>query len=355
MRTRSMFLFSFLAMLCFATTLWAQQNQVSSTATTAAASPVPRLIKFSGTLLDEQGRPMKSPVGVTFALYAQQSEGAALWMETQNVETDAKGNYTVLLGANSGSGVPAELFTTGEARWLGVQAERQFEQPRVLLVSVPYALKAGDAQTLGGLPPSAFAPAGSNAPANSSLTPLLLTSPGSASPAAALQPAIVTTAVTTAGLTSGAVPVADGTSDIKNSHITDNGTTVTIGEPLTLPSTGTAVSGSTGGKNSQPFDLFSSTFNSTLATAIAQHFRWQVEPVGQNTPTPGGKVSLLYAPGSGVPADTGFSINNKGVMTFAAGQTFPDPGDVKSVGLAAPATDFTVSGSPVTSLSLIHI
>jgi hypothetical protein len=30
------------------------------------------------------------------------------------------------------------------------------EQPRVLLVSVPYAMKAGDAETLGGKPLSAF-------------------------------------------------------------------------------------------------------------------------------------------------------------------------------------------------------
>src|SRR3990170_1578308 len=30
------------------------------------------------------------------------------------------------------------------------------EQPRILLVSVPYALKAADAETLGGKPASAF-------------------------------------------------------------------------------------------------------------------------------------------------------------------------------------------------------
>ena len=117
---------------------------------------VPRLIKHGGTLLDEQGQAMKSPVGVTFALYSQEFGGAALWMETQNVATDAKGNYTVLLGANSALGVSAELFNSGEARWLGVQVEREAERPRVLLVSVPYALKAGDAQTLGGKPLSAF-------------------------------------------------------------------------------------------------------------------------------------------------------------------------------------------------------
>jgi len=142
----------------------------------SASAVVPRLIKFSGTLLDERGNAMKGPVGVTFALYTEQSGGAALWMETQNVEPDSSGNYNVLLGAASASGVPEGLFATGEARWLGIQVENQPEQPRVLLVSVPYALKAGDAETLGGLPPSAFAPVGgrsaeSSAPSSSLLLP----------------------------------------------------------------------------------------------------------------------------------------------------------------------------------------
>ena len=40
----------------------------------------------------------------------------------------------------------------------------EVEQPRVLLVSVPYALKAADADTLGGLPASAFVLAGASGP-----------------------------------------------------------------------------------------------------------------------------------------------------------------------------------------------
>jgi hypothetical protein len=134
----------------------ANQSAASPAPSSASAAEVPRLIKFSGTLLDAQDRPMTGPVGVTFALHAQQTGGAALWLETQNVTPDAHGSYTVLLGANSTNGVPAELFASGEARWLEVQVERQAEQPRILLVSVPYALKAGDAQTLGGKPASAF-------------------------------------------------------------------------------------------------------------------------------------------------------------------------------------------------------
>src|SRR5712692_6555435 len=48
--------------------------------------PVPRLVKFAGTFKDEQGQPRTGVVGVNFALYKEQQGGAALWLETQNVE-----------------------------------------------------------------------------------------------------------------------------------------------------------------------------------------------------------------------------------------------------------------------------
>ncbi len=117
---------------------------------------VPRLIKFTGTLRDLAGKPIAGLVDVTFALYAQESGGAPLWFETQTVDASNLGRYTVLLGAMTPAGVPMELFEQGEARWLGVMVQGFPEQPRVLLVSVPYALKAGDAETLGGKPASAF-------------------------------------------------------------------------------------------------------------------------------------------------------------------------------------------------------
>jgi hypothetical protein len=43
----------------------------------------------------------------------------------------------------------------GEARWLGVSPKGQIEQQRVMLLSAPFARPAGDAGTVGGLPPSA--------------------------------------------------------------------------------------------------------------------------------------------------------------------------------------------------------
>src|SRR5262249_40452155 len=72
------------------------------------------------------------------------------------------GRYNVLLGSTTPEGLPLELFTAGEPRWLGVRFHRtgESEQPRVQLASVPYALKAADADTLGGKPASAYALAG---------------------------------------------------------------------------------------------------------------------------------------------------------------------------------------------------
>jgi hypothetical protein len=318
MHIRPSFLVPLFVILCFAVNLPAQQNQASSAASNSVASSVPRLIKFSGTLLDEQARPMKSPVGVTFALYAQQSGTAPLWMETQNVEVDAKGSYTVLLGANSANGVPVELFNAGEARWLGMQAERQPEQPRVLLVSVPYALKAGDAQTLGGLPPSAFAPASSAVATSSSSStppPALLASPGATSAATAQ----LTTSfpVTTAGGTMNFIPLwSSGTpsTTLKNSILfQSSASNVNVNGSFSLPAVNTATA--TAGSNSHPLDLFSSVFSSSTHAAVSQHFRWQAEPVGNNTSSPSAKLNLLFAPGAAAPAETGLSISSKGIVS----------------------------------------
>ena len=128
----------------------------SSQDKSTAAQSVPRLVKFSGKLADTTGKPASGVSGVTFALYKDQEGGAALWLETQNVNPDANGRYTVTLGAVTSGGIPSELFASGEAQWLGVQPAGESEQPRVLLVSVPYAMKAADADTIGGKPPSAF-------------------------------------------------------------------------------------------------------------------------------------------------------------------------------------------------------
>ena len=124
---------------------------ISSAASTTNGAVVPRLVNYSGVLTDVNGHPLTGVVGVTFTLYQDSEGGTPLWMEIQNVQPTKNGHYSVMLGSTTSTGLPQDVFVTGEARWLGVQAEGQAEQPRTLLVAVPYALKAGDAETIGGL------------------------------------------------------------------------------------------------------------------------------------------------------------------------------------------------------------
>ncbi|MGO9302730.1 MAG: hypothetical protein ACLP3R_03375 [Candidatus Korobacteraceae bacterium] len=139
-------------------------NAVATTTTAVATTAqVPRLVRFSGALTDATGNAPGSVVGVTFSLYAEQSGGAPLWSEVQNVQVDKTGHYTALLGFTQPDGLPIDLFTAAQAQWLGVRVEAQAEQPRIMLLSVPYALKAADAETFGGKPPSAYASASSSA------------------------------------------------------------------------------------------------------------------------------------------------------------------------------------------------
>src|SRR5580693_2169175 len=150
-----------------------------------------------------------------------------------------------------------------------------------------------------------------------------------------------TTPVTTAGGTANKLAKFDAAADITSSQIVDNGTNVGIGNAapaakldvsgagiirglLTLPATGTATS--TGGTNSQPLGWTASAFNSGTATAVAQNFRWQAEPAGNDSAAPSGTLNLLYGAGSATPAETGLKISSKGVITFASGQTFTGGG-----------------------------
>src|SRR5579864_1255758 len=123
--------------LMFCSVLTAQQSATSPTTTV-----VPRLVNYSAKAIDIQGRPLSGVIGATFSIYKDQDDGAPLWMETQNITADSKGNYTVQLGASTTTGLPLDVFSSGDARWLGVRLNGGGEQPRVLLLSVPYALKA---------------------------------------------------------------------------------------------------------------------------------------------------------------------------------------------------------------------
>jgi hypothetical protein len=130
----------------------------AQTQSQALLTTVPRLVRITNSFHPANGQPAATVEGVTLSIYREEHDGAVLWQETQNVRIDAEGRYTAVLGSTLNDGMPLELFTSGEPRWLGVRFNRagEVEQPRVQLTSVPYALKAVDADTLGGRPASAY-------------------------------------------------------------------------------------------------------------------------------------------------------------------------------------------------------
>ncbi|HLW88062.1 MAG TPA: hypothetical protein VKR57_06180 [Terriglobales bacterium] len=324
--------------------------------TGASAPVVPRLVNFSGRATDASGKVISGTAGVTFAVYSAQYGGSPLWLETQNIQPDAGGNFTAQLGAASSEGLPLALFSSGEARWLGVRINGGEEHPRVLLLSVPYALKAADAETVGGLPPSAFVLAAPPLTAGASSAAGLTSSPG-------------TGPLPVGGSgTQNYLPIWTDSGDLGNSILyqTGSGSSAKVGIGLTSPLFTLDVKGSvlsrgllelatmnfatpTKGYTSNPLNLESSAYSSSTSAYTLNHFQWQAEPVGNNTANPAATLNLLYGTDPASPAETGLKLSSKGLFTFAAGQTFPGAGTVTSVGLSAPSSDFTVSGSPITT------
>jgi hypothetical protein len=168
----------------------------------------------------------------------------------------------------------------------------------VLLLSVPYALKAADAQTLGGLPASAYALAAappaapvtsggeSNAGKTSSVLALVQGSPATSSN------------VTTTGGTVDSIPMFTTSTNIQNSLLTQTGTTaVNVGGKLNLPALGTATASK--GFNSQPNNFVASAYNSSSGAAVGQTFQLQAEAVNNDKSTASGTLNLIVRRGHG--------------------------------------------------------
>lgn len=121
----------------------------------SALADVPTVLNFTGTLHTGAG-PFEGGAKVTLSFYPSQQSQTPLWSEEQDVFVQG-GRFYVLLGLTPGNPLPASLFDGGEV-YLGVRVDNQEEmKPRLRVTSVPYALRAGEAGLLGGLPPGAFA------------------------------------------------------------------------------------------------------------------------------------------------------------------------------------------------------
>jgi len=318
----------------------------------AASAPtaVPALVPFAAMALDAEDKPLQPEAQINFLIFKDELGGEALWMETQSVEVDPTGHYKVQLGAANSQGLPIELFSTGEARWLEVQIAGQKPQPRILLASVPYALKAGDATTLGGLPVSAFALAGQK--------------PAAAAGAIAapdVNPTV--TDVTTTGGTAGYIPEFSGASTVVDSPMfvssagefginelaptatLDVNGTENVRGVLSLPALTTATAKA--GQRSQLMQFSASAWDSTTSAAVSPTFKLLANFDGNDTASPSGDLEIHYQQGEY--STNILSIAGNGVITFAPAQTFP--GTIASVTATSPLTAATLNGATTIGLS----
>ena len=340
---------------------YAQNTDARVAEPAPATEGVPRLVQFNGTLKDASARPVSGVASVTFAIYAEQDGGAALWTETQNVLADANGHYTALLGTSTSGGFPAELIGTGQSRWLGVTIARQPEMTRVLLASVPYALKAGDADTLGGLPASSYVTtqqlAASNARPATTFpsgggTTIVATSGVAPSSVAAGPPsanaaqANITDATPTGSGTTDYIPLWTSGSNLGNSILFQTGGKIGLG--TTTPAATFDLNGgeilrgafyeypqatatASSGQPSHSFQWLASVYNSAQKQAVDYAYGFRAVPIDNNSGYPTANLDLFFGTGGpdGSLTDTGLSINNVGAITFVPGQQFN--GDSESV------------------------
>jgi len=275
--------------------------------------------------------------------------------------------------------MPLDLFTSGQSLWLGVQPQTTGapEQSRVLLVSAPYALKAADAETLGGKPASAF------------VTREMTTAADGEKLAAAAnntREAISTTSTIGGSGTAGYIPMWTDSADIGNSVLFQSGTKVGVGTivpsydfdlfrsqnqdtvfEVRNPNTGSAARANLRMLSDQA--LFSIIAGS-VANGGGLYFQGQGDSIMEFQQIANSPMAFLtnnlermrvlangnVGIGTTAPAaklEVNGTTKFDGLITFAPGQTFPggsSGGTVFSVG-----SGLGLTGGPITSAGTLSI
>lgn len=116
---------------------------------------IPRMINYQGLVVDkETGEPLPGEHQLIFRICDAPSGGSVLWSEEQDVTADTTGVVSVLVGSEEKIDISFETDC-----WLEVEVDGEVLVPRRELVSTPYAFKALNSDSLGGMGPGEFATA----------------------------------------------------------------------------------------------------------------------------------------------------------------------------------------------------
>jgi hypothetical protein len=121
-----------------------------------ALAQVPQATSFTGRLVDDLGNPLPGPVDLELRVFDMAAAGALLYSEL-HLETTLgpTGVFSVQLGLGTNpSGTFGTALFADADRWLEVVVDGDVLSPRERITSVPWALRASEADTLGGLSPA---------------------------------------------------------------------------------------------------------------------------------------------------------------------------------------------------------
>lgn len=113
-----------------------------------AEAAVPALVQYQGYLTDLAGQPLDGAHQLGFALYADSIGGSALWQEAHPNVVVSSGAFATLLGTTSPL---SAVYFSGALMWLETRVDGTPLAPRRSLASVPYALRAAQADVAGSL------------------------------------------------------------------------------------------------------------------------------------------------------------------------------------------------------------
>jgi hypothetical protein len=110
-------------------------------------SAAPRLINYQGMLTDKQGKPITTPVEVTFTFWDAETSGTQLgagFSDKDTVTPDADGIYSTLIGDDPGNLIPESVFS-GDSVWLNVNIAGDNLANRMRITSAGFAINAMNA------------------------------------------------------------------------------------------------------------------------------------------------------------------------------------------------------------------
>ena len=115
---------------------------------TAAVLAFPFEFEFEGNMTNQQGAPLDTTVSMTFKLHTDSTGGTLLWTEIRPSVPITSGAFRAQLGELTAL---ADSLLDNQEVWLGVTIGNDSEMtPRMRLVAVPYAIRAGTVDGTSG-------------------------------------------------------------------------------------------------------------------------------------------------------------------------------------------------------------